>query len=58
MDGIINELLWVAFVGWMVGWLDGWMDGLLLEKSVENLLRCDWSMRISLVILLASYWTE
>ena len=41
-----------------VGWSDGLMVGLLLEKSVENFLQCDWSTRFMQVILLVSHWSE
>jgi hypothetical protein len=29
-----------------------WLDGWLLEKSVENFLRCDWLTQFMQVILL------
>ena len=39
-------------------WMVWWLVGLLLEKSVENFLQCDWSTRFMQVILLVSHWSE
>jgi hypothetical protein len=35
-----------------------WMDGRLVGKSVENILRCEWSTRFMQIILRISHWSE